>query len=310
MMFPLAGNERVRTAVGAFAARGRMPHALLITGGEGQGKNTLAKYIAAAAVCSGAGKRPCGECKNCRAVLSGNHPDVIYVDRESGKKEIGVSVIREIRSDAFIKPHEAESKVFIIRNADCMNTSAQNALLKVLEEPPENTHFILLAKNVSALLVTVLSRCTRMDLSSPAAEDGAAVLAELAGCNTDTANELLKLSNGSIGAALSLFKTGGKNSAKAAAEDFVKLIFSGSEYDMIKALAAAGKDRVSADAFFVELKTALAAEIKKLPLHGKRAKVLYGVYGETDKYIERLKSNVNLPLLFCSVAADISEYKR
>ena len=131
--------------------------------------------LAAAAVCSGVGKRPCGRCRDCRKTLQGIHPDVITIglpldDKGKAKKEILVDQIRAMVSDAHILPNEAERKVYIIENADCMNLAAQNAALKLLEEPPAGVVIFLCAVNTRQLLPTVRSRCTEISCGGGGAE--------------------------------------------------------------------------------------------------------------------------------------------
>ena len=122
--------------------------------------------LAQAMLCSAPepAQRPCGRCRDCRKAEKGIHPDVITVARQADdkgklKREIYVDQIREIVADSVVLPNEAERKVYIIRDADTMNAAAQNALLKVLEEPPRFVSFILIAASPAALLVTVRSRC-------------------------------------------------------------------------------------------------------------------------------------------------------
>lgn len=133
--------------------------------------------MAAAIVCSGDGSRPCGRCRHCRKVAGGIHPDVITVQKEideKGKprKEIYVGQIRSIIADAQILPNEAEKKVYIIKDAGDMNASAQNAMLKVLEEPPAAAVFILCTENAGSLLDTVRSRCVELSVNSDAQPPG------------------------------------------------------------------------------------------------------------------------------------------
>ena len=135
----------------------------------------LAKAILCAARRDGL---PCGVCENCRKADKGIHPDIITVSRradEAGaqKRELYVEQIRDLVADAAILPNEAEKKVYIIRDAGSMNTAAQNALLKILEEPPYFVSFILVADNAGQLLETVRSRCVTHYLN--ASEDAPAV---------------------------------------------------------------------------------------------------------------------------------------
>ena len=132
--------------------------------------------LAQQAVCSSGGKRPCGVCRDCRKTIKKIHPDVITVglpldDKGKPKKEIVVEQIRTLISDAYIMPNEAARKVYIIENADLMNINAQNAALKLLEEPPAGAVLLLCAVNVPALLPTVRSRCTLINCGGSDAQD-------------------------------------------------------------------------------------------------------------------------------------------
>lgn len=125
-----------------------------------------ARELAAAILCEDPGHVPCGHCEHCRKVKKEIHPDVLHIEREvkdgKQKKNVVVDQIRAMISEAYILPNEAKKKVFIIEDADTMNKYAQNAALKVLEEPPEFSSFILLAGNPELLLPTVRSRCVTL----------------------------------------------------------------------------------------------------------------------------------------------------
>lgn len=159
----LLGNEALKERLTEGLRSGRMSHSYLLTGPEGSGKRTLARLLAAAMECRGT-PRPCGVCPACRKVLSGNHPDVITVD-DPDHKQVPVDCIRAARSELFIRPNEGEKKVLLIPRAGDMNPAAQNALLKVLEEPPSYGVFLLLAPSPEALLPTIRSRCAHLRLS-------------------------------------------------------------------------------------------------------------------------------------------------
>ena len=166
------------------AEAGRLAHAYLIAAPDIQAALARAGDLAAAAVCTGEGEKPCMRCRACRKVAENIHPDVITLARledEKGrpKREIGVDQIRQLSADACIMPNEAPRKVYIIREAETMNIPAQNAALKLLEEPPLGALFLLCTTNASKLLPTVRSRCAELNLTgAQAAPDQA--MAQLA----------------------------------------------------------------------------------------------------------------------------------
>ena len=151
--------ERIRAA----ADRGAVHHALLLTGPKGSGKGELARFIAAAMECQAPQGRPCGVCPACRKVFDGIHPDVIAV-RDEERKLLSVDTVRQVCADAYIRPNEGVRKVYIIDPADTMNPVAQNALLKVLEDGPDYTAFLLLTAQPGLLLGTIRSRCETLRL--------------------------------------------------------------------------------------------------------------------------------------------------
>lgn len=141
-----------------------LSHAYLIASDSEQERETMAAALAQKMICESASERPCGVCRHCRKVQAGIHPDIVIVERdrdEDGvyKREFQVGKMREMLADAWIRPNEAQKKVYIIRDAQTLNQSAQNAILKLLEEPPGGACFILCADNAAALLDTVRSRC-------------------------------------------------------------------------------------------------------------------------------------------------------
>lgn len=154
----LLGNDSLKQAL-QNALNGRFPQAILLTGPAGIGKLTTARILTAALLCENKRIQPCGTCTACRKVEGNMHSDVTFIDM--GDAEIKVETARTIRSDSALLPGDGERRVFLIRHAHNMNASAQNALLKLLEEPPSYAFFILMTENAGAILPTILSRCTR-----------------------------------------------------------------------------------------------------------------------------------------------------
>ena len=145
------------------AVEQKLSHAYIITGPPGPA-GAEAGRLAAALLCSAETGRPCGKCRDCVKLSRGAHPDLITVGRQTGtngelRREIYVEQAREIVSGAHILPNESPRKVYLIKDAGAMNPSAQNALLKLLEEPPRFVALLLLCENPDTLLETVRSRC-------------------------------------------------------------------------------------------------------------------------------------------------------
>ena len=160
----LAGNAPLKRQLELETARRGLSHAYILSGPAGSGKRTLAGLLAAALVCDRrGGALPCLSCAGCRKAEGGIHPDIVRVGDDG--KDISVAQVRALRADAYIRPNEAERKVYILENAQTMNASAQNAMLKLLEEGPAYAAFLLLTDNAAALLPTVRSRCEHLPLS-------------------------------------------------------------------------------------------------------------------------------------------------
>ncbi len=145
--------------------RGSLFHAYIISGRTKEERMTLARAIAKATVCAVPGENPCGQCENCYKAERNIHPDIMVITKLEDKKEIIIDQIRKAISDTAVMPNEADKKVYIIDEADGLNPPAQNAMLKILEEPPHHVQFILLAENARALLPTVRSRCTELNIT-------------------------------------------------------------------------------------------------------------------------------------------------
>ena len=158
----LLGNEQLKNNLISSLSRGHISHFYLISGPEGSGKHTLARLLGAAILCRGSDK-PCMKCIACRKVMDGNHPDYILVD-DPEKKTVTVDLVREARADMYIQPNESDHKIYVFPRAQDMGLPGQNALLKVLEEPPQYGVFLLLTDNPDKLLPTVRSRCTELSL--------------------------------------------------------------------------------------------------------------------------------------------------
>lgn len=196
----LYGNDALCEMLSAHIATDTLPHAYILEGPEGSGRHTLALSIAGALY-------PEEEAK----IRAGNCPDIIPIGPEGDRKSIGVETMRLLREDAYISPNELSGKLYIIAKADAMTVQAQNAFLKLLEEPPRHVRFLLLCENASALMPTVRSRAPTLKMrifSLEALSDyllaNDAKAASLHRKDPDAFATLIRLSDGSIGRAQKL----------------------------------------------------------------------------------------------------------
>ena len=205
----LLGNERLKTNLAESLAKNHISHFYLISGPEGSGKHTLAKLLAAAILCQGKNK-PCGVCGPCRKIMDGNHPDFLTVD-DPEKKTVTVDLIRQARADIYVQPNESEYKIYLFPRAQDMGLPGQNALLKVLEEPPKYGVFLLLTDNPDKLLPTVRSRCTELKMQALREDTLRTQLRkDFPQAQEDDLTAAIGRSGGFLGQARELLKSGGE----------------------------------------------------------------------------------------------------
>ena len=182
------------------AQAGRIVHALLFSGPRGTGKKTMAEIFARAVLCA-SDQAPCDACAACKKCLNGSHPDVHFVAPE--KNTIKVDQIRELTEKLSLASYEGGKKIAIIERADSMNESAQNALLKTLENPTGDTLFFLLTDAPGVLLPTIVSRCLQVRFNCLEMQACAQVLVKR-GVEEKRALLLAAISQGSVGRALEI----------------------------------------------------------------------------------------------------------
>lgn len=203
-------NDNIKSKLSAAVDSGTLSHAVLLTGGTSKDRKSLAVHLAQAMLC-GKSEKPCLKCDTCRKIKNSAHPDIIMTEGEAGKqKSIKIDTIRDIRNRAYMMSNEAPFQIFIILEASGMGDEAQNALLKILEEPPETARFILAARSRDDMKQTILSRVTAFAIS----EDSGHAAGE-------------------------------KENPKAAkaAEDIIKALLTKNEYKIVLSTGALEKDR-------------------------------------------------------------------
>jgi DNA polymerase-3 subunit gamma/tau len=246
----LIGQEAlVRTLTNAIQG-GRLAHAFILTGVRGVGKTTTARIIARALNCVGSDgtggptPAPCGACEHCRAISQDRHQDVIEMDAAS---RTGVGDIRELIEGVRYRPVQARYKIYIIDEVHMLSTSAFNALLKTLEEPPEHVIFIFATTEIRKVPVTVLSRCQRFDLRRVAEEVLSAHFADIAEREGVTASAealsmIARAADGSVRDGLSLLDQamalGGGTVEAGAVRDMLGLADRAQVFDLFDAVMA------------------------------------------------------------------------
>ena len=201
----LLGNDRLKQNLTSSLQKGRISHFYLISGPKGSGKHTLARLLASAILCQSK-NAPCETCHICRKVKENNHPDVITVD-DPEHKAVSVKLVRQAREDMYILPNESDYKIYLFPQE--LNVEGQNALLKILEEPPKYGVFILLSTNAEQLLPTVRSRCTELALTALPADILTRVLAkEFPDASPEALEAAASRSGGYLGQARDLLAQG------------------------------------------------------------------------------------------------------
>ena len=160
----ILGHEQIKEHFRNAVQTGKVSHAYILSGEAGMGRKSLANAFALSLLCEKGTAKPCMQCHACKQVMSGNHPDLIFVNHEK-PNSIGVDDIREqINDTIMVRPYSSYYKIYIVDEAEKMTAQAQNALLKTIEEPPSYAIIMLLTTNQEAFLPTILSRCVQLKL--------------------------------------------------------------------------------------------------------------------------------------------------
>lgn len=197
----IKGSEKtVRYLISALEG-GFLSHAYIFEGAEGSGRHTLVKELLKAMACA-ADNAPCGECAVCAKIDAGVCVDVRYIKPAEGKTELTVDLIRGIYDTVGISPSELDFKAYVIEHGELMNANAQNAFLKLLEEPPGNVKFFIITSDASKLLPTVRSRALTLRLEKLSPALVGAVLDGHGIPDSPRRREAIALADGSAGEAM------------------------------------------------------------------------------------------------------------
>ena len=182
----------------------KVSHAYIINGEDGTGKKTLAKAFAATMQCESDGDKPCGKCQSCKQCMTDNQPDIKWITHEKPNTISVDDVRKQLNSDILIKPYSSRFKIYIIDEAEKLNTAAQNAILKTIEEPPEYAVILLLTNNAASFLPTIMSRCVMLNMRPVPEEAIIQYLIKKEQLPDYTARVSAKFSGGNLGRAIQL----------------------------------------------------------------------------------------------------------
>ena len=302
-------NKRAQETLAAFVNGGRFPHALLLEGPEGSGRRTFAREIVAALFCRGEHK-PCGSCNQCRKVLEQNHPDVEYYGGDGSRRSFHIDTIRQLRQNAWLLPGEAPCRVCVLCGAENMTDQAQNALLKILEEPPEHTVFILTAENRSMLLPTILSRVQTIRLEPLTPAEILPVLRERCPDQPGEKLEWAAETADTIGQALALLADESLQKHAQLAQRMLELLCNGSEYDLLTAVEPVSRKREDLLEVCTQLRQLLTAELTRAASGGESrfsTRRITRMLEALDDLLPRVQQNGNTLLLSTLLALRLSQ---
>lgn len=307
-MIKLYSKDSFVSAINAMKQGGRLAHGFLLTGEKGVGKKVCADYIAMTLLCERG--NACGECRHCRRILSGTHPDVIKPEK-SGKKQIyNVETMRNICSDAYVAPNDCDAKVYIFTDCESIEERTQNLMLKLIEEPPDTAYFIFTAVSRSVFLPTILSRVITLGIPECSEEDCLAALSDM-GFSAEEAQRAVSCFHGNIGLCADYLKGGETAENVELCRKIIAAIGDNNEYELLKALHGIGDnrsrikqvlelaDKVVRDACVLRTGTAGmigcdpdGAELLSRKMSVRRAEAVHEAIGTT---MARCGTNMNVP---------------
>ena len=327
----LFGNDSAKSRIGSAIIADRLNHALIICGPDGSGKTTLALEISAALNCENKRSEnhplPCGVCNRCRRIYSGNFTDVTILEKEPSKATIGVDELRKIREEMYLSAIESSYKVYIIKDADKMTVNAQNALLKVFEEPPAGVIMMLLCEEIDKMLITIKSRAQRITMQRFSPEEMLSYISKSRGSVSDPERlrDDIMSAEGRIGRAIEIIESpeaveGGRRITL----DIIEAMLPGAPYSaLLSAMSSLSQKRpelkeelealVLALADLIKLKYSESAPLsffsnreEALSLASKMAtKKLSSIYDSVKEAIDENSKNANISALITNLGAKI-----
>ena len=235
--YKIYSNEQILSTLTSMISSGRLSQSFLIFGTSGVGKKTLARYFSAKLLCENNSNSPCGECRSCKLIAQNSHPDVKIISTSEDSKAFSVEKLRHIVSDAHILPNDADKKIYILADCDKMSQLAQNALLKIIEEPPAHAYFIFTASSKAVFLPTILSRVISLGMNEVSNSECRLALLENGVVDEEMIKNAIEAFNGNIGKCLEFINDKNLANAVEISKSITDAMISTSEYSLLKAFS-------------------------------------------------------------------------
>lgn len=228
----------------------KVSHAYIFNGPDNSGKKMLAEAFATALQCEHQGTEGCMECHSCKQALNRNHPDIIYLQHEKVNTISVDDIRRQLKDDVAIKPYAGPYKIYIVDEAEKMNTQAQNALLKTIEEPPSYVIILLLTTNADAFLPTISSRCITLNLRPVPDEIMKKYLMEHYQIPDYQADVCTAFAQGTVGKAIKLASSESFNEIRHSALQLIRRLKEIDLYEMMEALKQINEYKLEINDYF------------------------------------------------------------
>lgn len=316
------GNEHLKNTFKTMLKSGRLPHGFIVYGEKGMGRKTAALYMAKALLCERGGDIPCDDCRSCRNIDKGIHPDLIIPERTGKLMTYGINACREVCRDSIVAPNNGARKIYYFPDADNIQIPAQNTLLKVIEEPPEFVYFIFTAVSKDSFLTTIRSRVVSIGVSSCSTDECTAALA-MRGYSSEQIQSAVRAFGGNIGMCINFLENEELQKIVQLTKKASDSIINRDEYGLLTALSSDTLKNKDSAAVFLELLDRVirdAAVSQLAPTAdcisccpeeamklGKRLSA--GTAGKIHNAIERAasdyRSNVSQTLIMAGLCGDI-----
>lgn len=307
----IVGNEWNKEFLEKSIREKSYSHAYLFCGPSGIQKTDMAMAFAQGIFCTAQENRPCGICPSCVKINKGNHPDLHIIQPEEDKKSVLIQQVRQMQRNIAIKGYEGERKVYILRKAETMGDPAQNAMLKVLEEPEEGTILILVANSKSSILPTILSRCQILNFAPMSFAQFSKEWSQRESASREELEALYDLTQGKYGEALQL-----KDDPKTA-RDFQQIV---SHLDQVvlgdldkvfDITAYAAKQHMGdielTDYLLIYFRNRMLASAEAKKSEGLTIGTINGIIEAILQFQNNIKSNLNMALQVENLLLKIQE---